>query len=152
MMAVPPRARRRPHCPFMRMPIPFVTLVPEDGSRVKFSVEDRARVKQCGRKSLCQFCGTPLEAVIVFLGGETATSQRLFRQAPFHEECARYAIARCPYLRRTDDPQFATFCRRFKMVMANFPFTDVELRNAAIEAFTVHAVIRIEPVGKWIAA
>lgn len=151
-MNVPDRARRRPCCPYRRIPIPFVTLFPGDGSRVKFSVEDRARVRECGRKQLCQLCGTALDPVIVFVGGETATIQRLFRQAPFHEQCMRYAIATCPYLRRTDDPQFATFCRRFEMGLAHFPFGAIEDRNTAITAFVPHAIIRVEPVGKWIAA
>lgn len=146
-MIVPGRARRRPCCPFRRLPIPFVTKVPDDGTRVKFSIEDRKRVKECGRKQLCQLCGLPLDAVIVFLGGEMATEQRLFRQAPFHEVCARYAITACPYLRRTDDPQFATYCRRYEMVQAVFPIAEIEHRNALQTAFVAHAIIRVEAVG-----
>lgn len=148
---MPARARRRPYCPHRKIPIPFVTKIPEDGSRVKFAIEDRKRVALCGRKALCQFCGTKLDPVIVFLGGPTATDQRLFRQAPFHEECARYAVETCPYLRRTDDPQFATFCRRFTMVKANFPMTTIEDRDKAIDAFMAHAIVRVEPVGRWAA-
>jgi len=151
-MNVPDRARRRPCCPFRRIPIPFVTKVPDDGARVKFSIEDRQNVKRCGRKSLCQFCGLALDPIIVFLGGETATLDRLFRQAPFHEECARYAIATCPYLRRTDDPQFATYCRGYKMMLARYPFSAIEDRNRAITSFIPRAIIRVEAVGRWITA
>lgn len=151
VVAPPSRALGRPWCTKRRIPIPFVTKVPDDGSRVKFSIEDRKQVEKCGRKSLCQFCGQKLDAIIVFLGGETATNLRLFRQAPFHEQCARYAVSACPYLRNTDDPQYATFCRRFKMQPAEYPLT-VPGQITIINAFTAHAVIRVEPVGKWGAA
>jgi hypothetical protein len=148
---VPMRANRRPWCPRSRLPIPFVTLVPTDGSPVGFAVEDRTRVAECARKQLCQFCGTGLDATIVFVGGEIATRQRLFRQAPFHDECARFAVATCPYLRRTDDPQFATSCRRFKFVPADFPLTSLDGRVTIMRAFKASAIVRIEPVGRWAA-
>lgn len=149
-MPAPKRARRRPWCPYKRIPIPFVTKVPEDGSRVKFSIEDRECVERCGARRLCQFCGESLDAIIVFLGGETATSLRLFRQAPFHEECARFAVATCPYLRNTYDPQFATFCRRFEMRLAEYPYTEPG-QITVMKAFVAHAIVRVEPVGKWAA-
>jgi len=150
-VTVPNRARQRPCCPYRKIPIPFITEIPANGSRVKFSIENRTATKLCGRKKLCQFCGTALDAVIVFLGGPTAMEQRIYRQAPFHEECARYAVATCPYLRRTDDPQYALFCRRYDMVLANFPASELEDRNTAITAFVPKAIIRAEPVGKWAA-
>lgn len=145
------RANRRPCCPRSRLPIPFVTAVPGDGSPIKFAIEDRSRIAECARKSLCQFCGTALDALIIFVGGTTATDQRLFRQAPFHEECARFAVATCPYLRRTDDPQFATFCRRYAFVPATFPLTSLDGRPTQMRAFMAHAIVRVEPVGKWAA-
>lgn len=141
-------ASRLPWCRVRKMPIPFVTEIPEDHPVVKFAVENRKRVLLCGRKSLCQFCGLRLDEVIVFLGGEMATAQRLFRQAPFHERCARYAVEACPYLRNTLDPQFATFCRHFKMQDAVFPLTD-PTAPVVMKAFTAHAIVRVEPVGKW---
>jgi hypothetical protein len=149
-LTVPQRAVRRPFCPRRRIPIPFVTLVPADGSPVQFAIEDRTRVAACARKKLCQFCGTALDPIIVFIGGPTATQQLIFRQAPFHEECARYAIATCPYLRRTDDPQLATFCRRFEYLPTAFPLT-VLGQTTVINAFAARAVVRVEPVGRWAA-
>jgi hypothetical protein len=78
--------------------------------------------------------------------GSTAVST-----GPFHEECARFAVATCPYLRRTDDPQFATFCRRYAFVPATFPLTSLDGRPTQMRAFMAHAIVRVEPVGKWAA-
>jgi hypothetical protein len=149
-VAVPSRANRRPWRPRRRIPIPFVTLVPADGSPVQFAIEDRSRVGACARKKLCQLCGNALDPIIVFVGGPTATQQLIFRQAPFHEECARYAIATCPYLRRTDDPQLATFCRRFEYVPTAFPLTVIG-QTTVMKAFLARAIVRIESVGLWAA-
>jgi hypothetical protein len=139
---------RRPFCPRRRIAIPFVTHVPEDGSPIKFAVEDRKRVVECAKKHLCQLCGLALDAVLVFMGGETATRLRLFRQAPFHEPCARYAVRACPYLRNTDDLQFATFCRRYEFLPAEFPLTSLNGKTTIMKAFAARAIIRVEPVGK----
>ncbi len=116
---------------------------------MKFAIEDRKRVERCGRQRLCQLCGLKLVYPIVFLGGPTATDQRLFRQAPFHEPCARYAVATCPYLRNTNDPQLATFCADFKMELADFPLA-VPGQVTRINAFFARGVIRVEPVGRWV--
>ena len=149
-MKMPGRARRRPWCPRKRILIPFVQLV-VDGA-VDFRKQDNDRVRDCARRGLCQLCGTPLDPLIVFLGGEIATRQRLFREPPFHEECARFSLTVCPYLRRTDDPINATFCRRFDWLPARFPLPQEDAPHGVEgRAFVAHAIVRVESVGRWAA-
>jgi hypothetical protein len=139
--------KHRPWCWRRRLPIPYVQRI-IDGV-VDFRKQDIARVARCAHQGLCQFCGTKLDEIAVFIGGRQATHDRLFREAPFHEDCARFALTVCPYLRSTDDPQFATFARNFRSQMAHFPLSE---GGEIARAFVVTAVMRVEPVGLWEAA
>lgn len=141
-MTVPKRAARRPWCWRRRIPIPFVSNISADGV-VQFKIEDRKKIAKCAHDGLCQFCGLALDPLMVFMGGRDATRIRIFRQAPFHDECADFAIATCPYLRNTDDPQFKTYARSFKFAPCEFPHSD---GGVTLRAFVVSSVVRVEPV------
>ncbi len=127
------------------MPIPFIQHIDETGT-VRFRREDLKRVETAAKKKLCQACGKPLDALIVFIGGETAVRQRLFRQAPFHEQCARVAMRLCPYLSKTADPHFMVWCRRYEWGIAHYPADPSEKTGFG---FVPKAIVRITPIERF---
>jgi hypothetical protein len=139
---VSPRLLRRPWCWRKRIPIPFITQISDEGV-VDFVGENRKRIDECAKKRLCQFCGTRLEAVIVFMGGEEAVRSKLFRQGPFHEECARLALVFCTYLRSRMDRQHMFFARDYRYAPAIFPYS----RGGTVtKAFQARGHVRTEAI------
>lgn len=72
--------------------------MPEDGVRVDFRVIRLERHTACMEKRLCGVCGTRLGAELWFVGGPMCIQNRIFGDAPMHQECARYAMRVCPHL------------------------------------------------------
>lgn len=71
--------------------------VPEDGV-VDFRLLNLDHHVRCARQSLCAICGRRLHRDYVFIGGPMCCQNRVFGDGPMHEQCARYALAVCPYL------------------------------------------------------
>ena len=91
-------------------PIPWG--VYRDGNgRPHFQINHEARRGRAMRDDLCPMCGKPLWRGRWFVGGPMAAFHPLgaYADPPMHAECARYALAVCPYLaaphygRRIDD-------------------------------------------------
>lgn len=94
---VPERLRSRP-TDERGYPIPFTTAV-IDG-KPDFRVLDEARRQECMTARLCGLCGEKLGYWIAFVGGPRSVDSRAFNDPAMHEECARYALAVCPFLVR----------------------------------------------------
>jgi hypothetical protein len=46
----------------------------------------------------CALCGKRMRREFAFLGGPQSIGHRHFRDGPMHEDCARYAMAVCPFV------------------------------------------------------
>lgn len=79
-------------------PIPyFVAWV--DG-RPDLKLLDQAKQIRCAKFRLCGICGQPVGYWIAFIGGPLTVANRVCTDPGMHEECARYAIAVCPFMAR----------------------------------------------------
>ncbi len=82
-------------------PIPFFQFVPPDypeTGRVDFRVTDQDRRMECLQGKLCGICGQTLGKIMYFIGGPASVQSRFFTDPPMHQQCARFAIAVCPFL------------------------------------------------------
>lgn len=94
LLPVPPQMNHLPRSG--AIPVPFTTVM-IDGVP-DFRVSDPDRVLACYTRRLCGVCGKPLPYWISFIGGPLAITNRLFFDPAMHSECARYALAVCPFL------------------------------------------------------
>lgn len=78
-------------------PIFFTVHRDEDGTP-DFRVISMDRKVECVKGHLCAICGLKLDYWLCFIGGPKAVGNRSFSDGPFHESCALYAMAVCPYL------------------------------------------------------
>lgn len=82
-------------------PVPFVVLV-DDAGRPHFTVNDVRKVARAARTRLCAICGKRMAAAegYWFVGGPGSALHPggRYLDGPTHEECARFALAVCPYL------------------------------------------------------
>jgi hypothetical protein len=92
---IPARLAKRPRDQ-RGYPIPYIVLV--DGQGVHFEVTDPRPWLKCVRFYRCGLCGELLGPSWCFIGGPRSLANRLFTDPAMHEECARYALAVCPYL------------------------------------------------------
>lgn len=71
---------------------PWLNVALADGG-TDFRQADGTRWRRAWTEGLCQVCGKPLDALMVFLGGP---DQRYFDEPPLHPECAHYVTRACP--------------------------------------------------------
>lgn len=71
--------------------------VPDDG-KVDFRVLNLEHHVRAAREGMCAICAKPLDYWLWFIGGPMCVENRVFGDGACHEECARYALAVCPYL------------------------------------------------------
>jgi len=79
------------------LPVPFINHVYGNGE-ADLRILDPQKVERCVNERLCAICGEKIGSVVVFIGGPTCLSNRLFADPGMHEECARYASLVCPFL------------------------------------------------------
>lgn len=94
--AVPERMKRFPLWKG-RYPIHFTVAKARDGTPI-FREVSRSRQVEAEKKGLCHLCGLTLWAPYWFIAGDKEVEQKSLTDGPMHEECARYAIAACPFL------------------------------------------------------
>jgi hypothetical protein len=95
---MPPQVAALPRDP-RGYPVFFAVYVDAEGTP-DFRVTDDAKRRQCWRERRCGICGDELGYWLWFIGGERSVANRLFSDPPMHEDCARYAMAVCPFLAR----------------------------------------------------
>jgi hypothetical protein len=78
------------------MPIPYTVLM--EGDVPFFKATDAERAHQCKFGKQCGICGKPLGYWIAFIASPEEAEALLVQDLPYHEECARYAMAVCPWL------------------------------------------------------
>lgn len=93
---IPERLARRPR-DWRGYPIPMTVLIDENG-KPDFRVNDVERWLRVVTRRVCALCGEPLGRHVAFIGGPRAHVNRVFTDAGMHLDCARYALATCPYL------------------------------------------------------
>ena len=93
---IPPRLADRPL--YRGLVIPYGTMILSNGDP-DFTTNDEARRMEVMRDRKCAICGKPLDYWIYFIGGDKSYASRMFLDPAMHEECARYSMAVCPYLR-----------------------------------------------------
>lgn len=79
------------------LPIPRAVLVDKNGVP-DFRVIDIQKWLKLLKFRCCGICGCYLGPKCYFVGGPMAIESKTFHDLPMHEECARYALATCPYL------------------------------------------------------
>jgi hypothetical protein len=77
-------------------PVPFVQMW-IDG-KPDFRVIDPVKVVECMEQKLCAICGVKLGEFCWFIGGESCKHNKLFLDAPMHEQCAVFASKTCPFV------------------------------------------------------
>jgi hypothetical protein len=93
-MDIPERLKSRPR--WGELPIPYTTMIVE--GKPDFRVADGEAWARCVRGRLCALCGQALGYYVWFIGGPLCYRHRFFFDPAMHEECARYALAVCPFL------------------------------------------------------
>jgi hypothetical protein len=106
---LPAALRERPFDVRRKIPVPYFNTDPE--GRVDFTGIDYGKAVECGVNRLCGLCGKPLTYWIAFVGGPLSLANRTYSDPPFHQECAKAAMALCPFLRvqshrRTPEEKF----------------------------------------------
>jgi hypothetical protein len=71
---------------------------PLDGAHVDFRVLNERHHILCYTNRLCAICGQRLGSQAWFIGGPMCVQNRIFGDAPMHQECARYSMMVCPML------------------------------------------------------
>lgn len=82
---------------FASLPVPF--FVKRFKETPDFRVVDPENAALCLQKHLCGICGRKLGLYCYFIGGPKSKQSRLFADVPMHQECARYSMQACPFLR-----------------------------------------------------
>ena len=95
-MEIPDRLKSFPL--YKGMLVHYTVHVRNDGVP-DFRIVNEANRIRCAAEGLCNLCGQPLEPVMCFIGGERSGASRVFIDGPMHEECAKYSISVCPYLK-----------------------------------------------------
>ncbi len=93
---VPIRLSARPR--FRGLVIPYVTMILSNGEP-DFTTNDELRRIEVMQDKKCAICGEPLDYWIFFIGGEKCYENRAFIDPAMHDDCARYSMAVCPYLK-----------------------------------------------------
>jgi hypothetical protein len=80
-------------------PVPFIVMR-DRNDRPIFTVNDDRKVMTCLTKDLCPICGLALLRGRWFVGGPGSAFMPTgaYIDPPTHGECARYALAVCPFL------------------------------------------------------
>lgn len=80
-------------------PIPWNVLRGDDGTPF-FTVSDDRKMARALREELCPICGGPLGRWRWFVGGPRSAfdANGWYTDLPNHHDCARFALATCPYL------------------------------------------------------
>ena len=79
-------------------PITYITQMLANG-QPDFSLTSEEKRMTVIRSRLCAICGQSLDYWMFFIGGEKSMESRYFADPAMHEECARYSIQVCPFLR-----------------------------------------------------
>ncbi len=74
---------------------PFVNIRLADGG-VDFRTPHQGSYERCWTEGLCQTCGGPLGALVVFFGGPRQLASGRFDEPPLCPPCAVYASQACP--------------------------------------------------------
>lgn len=74
--------------------VPIVDGVPD------FKYLDERKQKLCIRYRRCAICGEQIDGEVAFIGGPKTVENRVCSDPGMHEDCARYAIAVCPFMAR----------------------------------------------------
>lgn len=69
-----------------------------EGARVDFRILSVEHHMEVARRRLCAICGKRLGQQLFWIGGPMCILNRVFGDGHMHEDCARYALAVCPYL------------------------------------------------------
>lgn len=96
--AIPPRMARLPK-DSRGYPVPFLVMVDKTG-KPHFTINDDRKRALCLIKDLCAICGLKLLRGRWFVGGPGSAfhPHGAYVDPPMHAECARYALAVCPFL------------------------------------------------------
>lgn len=80
-------------------PIPYTVLI-DDKGLPHFAINEEGRRQRVIKKHLCPICGNKLLKRRASVGGPLSAfhPQGSYIDPPMHVECARYALAVCPYL------------------------------------------------------
>ncbi len=81
---------------FRGLIVPFT--VAQFGKVYDFKITDTDKVAWCLKHRNCGLCGYRMSQAVAFVGGEVSMESRNFTDPPMHRDCARYAVAHCPYL------------------------------------------------------
>lgn len=95
-VAIPNRLAKRPT--YRGLVIPYTTIILSNGEP-DFTTNDEVRRLEVMRGNKCALCANPLDYWVYFIGGPKSHISRVFIDPATHEDCARYAMAVCPYLR-----------------------------------------------------
>lgn len=93
--SIPMNMRERPR--WKGLPIPFTTLIKEDGEP-DFRVTDQRAFAHCLARGACAMCSKPLVYWQAFIGGDKCKETRLFFDPAMHIECAEFAARICPFI------------------------------------------------------
>lgn len=92
---MPPRVAKLPQ--YKGMPVTVTTFVDDNGIP-NFRAIDHAKVWPLKRDHRCGICGEPLDYWIAFIASPSEVAAQMVYDNPYHEDCARYALAVCPWL------------------------------------------------------
>lgn len=81
-------------------PVPWFVTVKDDDGRWDFRIVDPTRKVDAVRHRRCWLCGEPLGVHGAFVIGPMCAINRTTAEPPVHLDCARYAVAACPFLAR----------------------------------------------------
>lgn len=95
-VVIPKRLQKRP-TDSRGYVIPYTVFIDADGAP-HFRVPDSRKLITCLKLKLCGICGNELEGWNTAIGSPSEIEQHLFTDPAMHEECARYALAACPFL------------------------------------------------------
>lgn len=78
------------------MPVPWFCA--EVDGKYDFRISDSRAFETAVQKKCCWICGQPLGAYLSFPLGPMSAINRIISEPPSHTECAKWAIAACPFL------------------------------------------------------
>lgn len=78
------------------LPIPYIVAIHNGIPR--YSLNDETKRIEAIKRQLCGQCGKKLYGRVHFIGGSDMVEALVSEEPAMHLECARYAMAMCPYL------------------------------------------------------